>query len=133
MPDMNSTSAAFGGLGVLVAGGIPPEVGCFAGAWPAGPHAAAIAKTQVAAMSRKALVIDLLRRILDQFPPAAQNPGREHDHGADELEGALEDNAQQSEGQKDQPDHWIEDQCQQGEGPAKDQQDRPQEELSHNV
>ena len=86
---------------------------------------AAIAGVDQACSSRL-----LRRRTRNSGPPATtcvvpssskQNTRPSRVHG----------DAQQPEGQQQQPHHGIEDQRQQGQGPAQHQQDEPQKELRH--
>ena len=48
----------------------------------------------------------------------AQGFGGEHEEGGDEFEGAADDDADQTEGQQDQPDERVEDDGGECEGPA---------------
>ena len=57
----------------------------------------------------------------------AQDPGREHEQGCDQLEDALHGDAHQPEGQQQQPDDGIQEQQRNSQRPAQHKKDEPKE------
>ena len=59
-------------------------------------------------------------------------PGRREERG-DKFEGAADYDADEAEGQEDQPDQRIEDQSCEGQGPAKESEKTEEQEVEHQV
>ena len=71
-----------------------------------------------------ALACELARRSAEQSAGQA-------DERPEELEHAVDRDAQQPEGEEQQPDERIEKESQEGERPAQYQEDEPEQELQH--
>ena len=56
----------------------------------------------------------------------AKDARGQSDDGGHELEDAADGDAEEAEGEQEQPDQGIEDECEQSEGPAKDEEKTPE-------
>ncbi len=61
----------------------------------------------------------------------AEDAGRKEEDGSDEREGSGDGEADEAEGEKDEPDEGVEDQGDEGDGPAGDEEDAEEEKLDH--
>lgn len=61
----------------------------------------------------------------------AEHAGRERKDGVEEFEDAVDGDADDFEGQQEQPDDWIEHEGEQGQRPTDDEENAPHEEFEH--
>ena len=61
----------------------------------------------------------------------SQKPNRKHHDAAHQPQHAVNRNADDAERNENDPDDRVQDQGEDGERPAQDQQDAPEEKLSH--
>jgi hypothetical protein len=65
------------------------------------------------------------------FGRAAENPGRKHDDGLEKLEDGRDRDPKEPEGEEEEPDDGVEKEGDESQGPAKYQNDQPQQEFGH--
>ena len=70
-----------------------------------------------------------MKELLD----GAENAGGQGEEGGDEFEGAFDNDADQAEGQKEEPDDGVEDQRGKGERPADNEENEEEEKFDHSV
>jgi hypothetical protein len=64
---------------------------------------------------------------------SADQPHRQIEDGADQLEDAIDGNADETERDKDQPDKGIGDERKQRQRPAEDEENAPEKKFDHGV
>ncbi len=68
-----------------------------------------------------------VRKVLD----GAEEAAGEVEECGDQLECAADYEADEAEGQQNQPDQWVEEECGEREGPADYEKDQEEQKLEH--